>query len=398
MSDIQEVVDEVSTLLGVPVTLEDRQLRLLAFAAQPEAADPVRTETILGRGASAVTREWFESFGIATATTSVRIPGDPQRGTGPRVCLPLRAQGRVQGYLWAIEGAGTALGAPELERALELGSVAAELLARQAATRRHRAGLLHELLAATRATERTAARALAEQLGVQPETGAAVMVLTATVTLSAADVQGLGGLPHRVAVAGESGAITALVPVQAGREEEDVRRVVDIATRAAQRHASQEGLVVGVGAVHPLAQAAASHRQAQAAAQAARLTGMGVVHEGSGTSVARWDDLGVYRLLGRPDADLVLDAARTPAVSALLQACDPELIRTARTYLDLAGSVARTATSLGLHRQSVYARLARIEQITGRDLSDGRDRLELHLGLALAAPAPASRPVTSAGR
>ena len=43
-----------------------------------------------------------------------------------------------------------------------------------------------------------------------------------------------------------------------------------------------------------------------------------------------------------------------------------------------------TARTLGLHRQSVYARLSRVERVTGLSLADGRDRLELHLGLTLA--------------
>ena len=52
-----------------------------------------------------------------------------------------------------------------------------------------------------------------------------------------------------------------------------------------------------------------------------------------------------------------------------------------RVHLEEAGSVAATAERLGLHRQSVYARLRRIEAVAGLDLSRGRDRLELHLGL-----------------
>ena len=42
-----------------------------------------------------------------------------------------------------------------------------------------------------------------------------------------------------------------------------------------------------------------------------------------------------------------------------------------------------TATALHIHRQTLYARLAKAEQQTGLSLSNGHDRLRLHLGLIL---------------
>ena len=71
-----------------------------------------------------------------------------------------------------------------------------------------------------------------------------------------------------------------------------------------------------------------------------------------------------------------------PAVLPLL--ADPVLAATAEVYLDRAGSVQRAATALSVHRQTLYYRLRRIEELTGLDLADGRDRLRLHLALTLA--------------
>jgi DNA-binding PucR family transcriptional regulator len=36
---------------------------------------------------------------------------------------------------------------------------------------------------------------------------------------------------------------------------------------------------------------------------------------------------------------------------------------------------------LGIHRQTLYYRLSRVEQLTGLDLDDGEDRLLLHMAL-----------------
>ena len=68
---------------------------------------------------------------------------------------------------------------------------------------------------------------------------------------------------------------------------------------------------------------------------------------------------------------------------ALLDEPDERLAATARRYLDLAGSAQATAAALQIHRQTLYYRLNRIEQVTGLDLRRGEHRLRLHLGLQL---------------
>ncbi|WP_460367220.1 PucR family transcriptional regulator, partial [Actinocorallia lasiicapitis] len=89
-----------------------------------------------------------------------------------------------------------------------------------------------------------------------------------------------------------------------------------------------------------------------------------------GPPIARWDELGPYRLL--------TDAV-DPCVLPLL--AHEALRTTAETYLDLAGHAQRTADALTIHRQTLYYRLGRIEELTGLDLAEGRDRLTLHMSL-----------------
>ncbi|MEU1125878.1 helix-turn-helix domain-containing protein, partial [Streptomyces sp. NPDC005899] len=95
--------------------------------------------------------------------------------------------------------------------------------------------------------------------------------------------------------------------------------------------------------------------------------------------VADWPAIGPYRLLTGLPRD---PGARTdPAVRALLTPPHAELARTAEVFLDRAGQASRTAAELGIHRQTLYYRLARIQQLTGLDLNDGEDRLLLHMAL-----------------
>ncbi|NED32369.1 PucR family transcriptional regulator, partial [Streptomyces sp. SID8499] len=109
--DYQELVDEISELLGAPATLESRTFELIAFGAydsegdlDPSALDPVRTRSILTRRSTAAVRRWFEGFGITRATGPVRIPPTPEAGVyRGRICLPVRHRGVVLGYVWLLD-------------------------------------------------------------------------------------------------------------------------------------------------------------------------------------------------------------------------------------------------------------------------------------------------------
>ena len=109
--DYQELVDEISALLGAPATLENRDFGLIAFGAydsegdlDASALDPVRTRSILTRRSTTAVRTWFEGFGITRATGPVRIPPTPEAGVyRGRICLPVRHRGVVLGYVWLLD-------------------------------------------------------------------------------------------------------------------------------------------------------------------------------------------------------------------------------------------------------------------------------------------------------
>ena len=91
--------------------------------------------------------------------------------------------------------------------------------------------------------------------------------------------------------------------------------------------------------------------------------------------IARWDELGAYRLL----RDV---ASPDPILDTL--AATPELVETLEVFLDQAGNVAHAAAALHIHRQTLYYRLSRIEALTGCDLGDGQVRLLLHMSVKVA--------------
>lgn len=378
--DLQELVDEASAILEAPVTLEDRGLRLLAFAAHDAGADHVRVETVLGRGAGPRTREWFESFDIARARGPVHVPAHPEREIAARLCLPARARGVVRGYLWAVEPPEGL--APERVRAAQaLAARAGEVLARATSRRRETERLLLDLLETGAEGRGGIARELADDLAIASTAPVVCAVLGGApgVRLQADQVHGPGGVPRDVGVAERSGDLVLLVPAEGPGSP--VTDVVESAITALARLGLPE-VVAGVGGEVPLRDAVVSDRRARAALRVVRPRSRVQPSGPAATRVHAWDALGVTRLLGGRAADELVEAVRTPAVTALLDGPE-ELVETAWVYLEEAGSVAATASRLGLHRQSVYHRIHRIEALTGLDLSRGRDRLELHLALVV---------------
>jgi DNA-binding PucR family transcriptional regulator len=56
-----------------------------------------------------------------------------------------------------------------------------------------------------------------------------------------------------------------------------------------------------------------------------------------------------------------------------------DLLRTLTAYLDAESSLTETAAVLGVHRNTVAARVARAQELLGVELTDPDERLALHL-------------------
>lgn len=173
MADVQDLVDEASAILLAPVTLEDRRFRLLAFAAHAGDVDSVPAETVLSRGARPRTREWFESFDIARASAPVHVPGDPERGTQARLCLPARWRGVTQGYLWAVEPP-EGLTTERVRAATVLADQAGEHLARLTSRRRETERLVLDLLGRAGSGSMRSCASSAGSMGLPPNSSLAI--------------------------------------------------------------------------------------------------------------------------------------------------------------------------------------------------------------------------------
>ena len=378
--EFQDIVDEVSRLLERPATLEDRDFNLVAFCSHEAGIDEVRLRSILQRHSTREVQDWFEQFGIATSEVPVRTPASADFGVVGRLCLPVRWHDVTYGYLWLLDERDD-IDEARVPEASALAERAGALMAQQARTREELDFTVQDLLS----TDPEAVGLAAETIYDLGIVGREVPVAAVELRLVTADPgpplpMNLWRLPRSVLAVTGAEQNTLLVPV--GTDGLEMAR--DIARRAwdlyAERlaPADRKGLVVGIGGIRPdLAQARDSWMEARLAVRVAEAIE-------SMRPIAAWPELGVHRLLACGPEKALASAVLDPAVRRLLEQNDPELRHTALAYLEAGGNVQETAAALHVHRQTVYYRVQKIEQITGLALSRGDHRLVLHLGLTMA--------------
>ncbi|KOU81688.1 PucR family transcriptional regulator [Streptomyces sp. XY593] len=434
--DYQDLVDEISALLGAPATLENRDFRLIAFGAHDSdddlAMDPVRTRSILTRQSTAAVRSWFEGFGIARATGPVRIPAAPDAGVfRGRICLPVRFRGIVQGYVWLLDQEPGAPG-PEpaaLDAAMEVAQRIGVLLAEEAKAGADLSREFQAVLTAGRGWQQDmAVAALRAALGPGGDGLHAAVCVAPWPGEAPASVPGAAAVcvvPRRGGGAGEAGDAPAAGPAGSGpalavllrlRSTDALAPALTAVARLLPRTAEPAAAAAaGAAAAGPRAKAAAGAGAAARAAGSGGSAGAAPAGPSGGAQrmtagvadpvrglaelpaaweqavaaaraavaeprlgpVAQWSQIGPYRLL----ASLAADPVDDPAARTLLAPAHRELARTAEVFLDCAGQAGRAAAALGIHRQTLYYRLGRVEQLTGLDLDAGEDRLLLHMAL-----------------
>jgi purine catabolism regulator len=127
-----------------------------------------------------------------------------------------------------------------------------------------------------------------------------------------------------------------------------------------------------------LGQLRRSYHEARCALEAA------AVANGSSPKVASYRDLGAFQLLLSIQDDealrLYCDSVLGPLEDASGEYGD-ELIRSLEAFIEQNGQWERAARELFCHRHTLRYRIKRVEELTGRDLRNARDRIEFWLAL-----------------
>jgi hypothetical protein len=397
--EVQTLVEQLSAELERSVLVDDASLRLLAYSPTLGSDDEVRRTAILTRETPRVIRDLHFAQGIATAVAPVRTTSRPDFGLESRVCVPIRCQGTLFGYLWLIDGdqsltdadcelaeraaaeIGTAmyrrqeLEKPRREQERRL----LEALLDGGLTEREQAA--HEMLAADLIVGGTPVGALATRPWSEGET-----------ELGPADKARLGlaldqfrrALPVRQSlsiVRAKYGVVLVAIDAhvqRAGGLAELARRLQD----ALEQTLAGEGPSrIALGFSEQVDHLTDAHRACAHARLALRVAMTAPEHG----SPAGWDDLGAFRMLARLADTPHPEELLHPGLPKLFELQSKEsLVATLEAYLDNGCDTKLTAEALFLHRASLYYRLQRIEQLTGTSLKSGADRLALHSSLKLA--------------
>ncbi len=154
---------------------------------------------------------------------------------------------------------------------------------------------------------------------------------------------------------------------------------VDLARRIRGELAGRFGAVPAAvsrpAATHSLRLA---FHEARCALEAVRM------RNGDGPDVATYEDLGAFHLLlTLQDDDALSSYCRTVlgAIEAGEGAYGDELVRSLDVFIEHNGHWEKAAAELYCHRHTLRYRMRRVEELTGRDLSSARDRIEFWLAL-----------------
>lgn len=389
---LQQLVEALAVELSRPVGIDDRRFHALAYSPHGEDVDEVRRTSILGRQAPQDVSEWLRSLGIESASGQVRVAENRELGMDARLCVPLRFEEALLGYLWLIDE-------PKLTEAATLAVVdayaeqmAAELArARRLedAAREHRTELLQRLLfdpdpsvpAAVLSTE------------MSPAGGGSFVAIVARpnlpgradeeVHLALAAERAQRSVPpnHAFSLLHQGDVVLVL----AYDHRSEPRRCALTLLEAYSQHLEGDAggpapISIGIGEPrHDLARLRESYREARLAADVARRV-PGLATDGP----VSWESLGAYRTVAALLGERQPDEFIPPSLARLLEEGDGTgLVETLEVYLETGCDAQAASARLFLHRSSLYKRLQRIERVTGCDLRRGSDRLELHLGLRL---------------
>jgi len=154
---------------------------------------------------------------------------------------------------------------------------------------------------------------------------------------------------------------------------------IALAARARESIAEDAGsLRAAASRPAPVGALRRTFHEARCALEAAALA------NGSSPPVASYRDLGAFQLLlSLQDDDalrLYCDSVLGPLEDASGEYGD-ELIRSLEAFIEQNGQWERAARELYCHRHTLRYRIRRVEQLTGRDLSSARDRIEFWLAL-----------------
>jgi PucR family transcriptional regulator, purine catabolism regulatory protein len=168
-----------------------------------------------------------------------------------------------------------------------------------------------------------------------------------------------------------------LCAVLDGRELEPVALARKLRSELGARF-GETAVAAAASRVAPTHSLRLSFHEARCALEAVRL------QNGDGPQVASYKDLGAFQLLlSLQDDDALISYCRGVLGPVEQGEGDygDELLRSLDVFIEHNGHWEKAASALYCHRHTLRYRIRRVEQLTGRDFSHARDRIEFWLAL-----------------
>ncbi|GAB2613924.1 helix-turn-helix domain-containing protein [Kribbella endophytica] len=426
--DLFALANATAALLDAPVTIEDRNSRVLAFSGRQDEADTARVETVLGRQVPQRYSRLLAELGIFRelhrTDRPVHVPPLPITATEftiPRIAVAVRAGDEILGSIWAAvrdpltdertqalcdaaklvalhmlrirAGADVErrLRADLVSTALEGGAGARDALDRLGLADQPVVVLALAVRVRRRAEERVGRERHApvpngSEVGAQDSLVGEAGLATERQRLADAFAMHLGAVHPRSAAALVGDVAYGLLPVRADREDGE-ERAVRIAKDFLDRIGDRVTATVGVG---PVVRETARLPHARAGADRA----LRVLRTGS-QRVARLADVHVETLLLEL-RDLIEARGDQPTGPiARLVAYDKDhntnLVETLRAWLDAFGDVIAAAATVYVHPNTFRYRLRRLAEVADLDLADPDTRFAAMLQLRVVTPPRSNR-------
>lgn len=404
---LQDLADRLSSLLGNPVTIEATDFELVAYSRQETEVDEARKLTILQRRVpEPVVKALFRSGIVDRITASnhpVRVPGMEGVGLGSRVAIAIRLMDRVFGHIWVQEvhreltDEDTLL----LQHAANLATAQFLRMEQHRQTRgRVVSDFLWELVTAGQ-VDPDEARERAASLQIQLPEPFRILIINPDPTeheAASEEAYSFAGLRQTILTLINDEALRYRVPALAVREGRHLVLLVGAETNPADRaeeqlpHAVQAAAerkgyrltVSASGVYQEIAMLPHAYAEASRCLLVSRQFDLAEPLATRGTLGA----LQFLPLLKETLASGPYDQGAHAKLARLLEEDQKpnrnfSFVETLEAYLDCAGDALKTAERLYIHVNTLNYRLRRITESSGLQLSDGIERLSIHLELKL---------------
>jgi hypothetical protein len=397
--DLFAVANAIAALLDAPITIEDRNSRVLAFSGRQDEADPSRVETILGRQVpEAYARVLYERGVFRDLLRSDQpvfiepIPDEIGGFVVPRVAISVRAGDEVLGSIWAaVPGRLSDERDEALRESAKL--VALHMLRVRVGAdvqRRMRADLLSTALegdvGAGEALDRLGLSSqpllvlgvALDERSLRYDNPDSATVVHDRQQLSDAFALHLSALHPRSAAAAIGAVTYGLLPMTGAAEKAETRAVrilQDFLDRVGHR-------LPPITAVGPVALDLSDVAHSRSCVdRVLRVLRDGRPHR----RIGRFDELQGQALISEL-RDLATARSEKPT-GALARLIDYDrrhrgnLVQTLRAWLEAFGDVVMASESVAIHQNTFRYRLRRVAQVGQCDLSDPDQRFAMMVQL-----------------